>query len=229
MSYKKLSPNTYYARLKRDPFCLNFTENRVTMALAKTTDSAEPAQMQAANMNMPEHCAKQNRVLLQCLMANQDAVKNYLIKAVGQRADAEDLFQKLLVKAMNTSFHEHLDNPLAYGYRMAQHLVIDHHREQQRAPAELEHEPQCEAVSLETMLDNQQRVALYKQVLSEMSPLRRDIFIRRRLHNESRQHIATTLGLNEETVKKHITRAMDALKIAIEARFSDKPRPRSGI
>ena len=83
--------------------------------------------------------------------------------------------------------------------------------------------------SLETMLDNQQRVALYKQVLSEMSPLRRDIFIRRRLHNESRQDIATTLGLNEETVKKHITRAMDALKIAIEARFSDKPRPRSGI
>lgn len=49
----------------------------------------------------------------------------------------------------------------------------------------------------------------------QMSPLRRDVFIRRRLHGESRQLIAKNLGVSEEAVKKHISRAMDMLKNAI--------------
>ena len=187
------------------------------MALARLSEQSENA----------SQCPARNRALLQCLMANQDAIKNYLTKAVEQRADAEDLFQKLLMKVFRMELQEELENPLAYGYRMAQNLVIDFHREIQRAPTCLEHEPECESVALETMLEHQQRVALYQQVLSEMSALRREIFIRRRLHNESRQHIAHTMGLNEETVKKHITRAMDALKLAVESHFSDDLRPRS--
>lgn len=162
-----------------------------------------------------------NRPLVKCFIANQDALKNFFRRAVGEQADADDLFQKLLIKALKIECTAHIDNPLAYGYRMAHHLVVDHHREQNKSPESLEHEPQSEDLSLDSLLEHEQRLRLYQQVLTQMSALRRDVFIRRRLHGESRQHIAQNLGLSEEAVKKHISRAMDMLKDAISEFISD--------
>ncbi|WP_462152173.1 RNA polymerase sigma factor [Pseudoalteromonas xiamenensis] len=159
---------------------------------------------------------EQTRTLVQCFIANQDALKGYFRRAVGEQADAEDLFQKLLLKALKAEPSSHIENPLAYGYRMARHLVIDHHNEQNKSPESLEHEPECDAQSLESMLEHEQRVQLYQRVLSEMSPLRREIFVRRRLHGETRVQIAQSLSLTDEAVKKHISRAMDTFKRAMQ-------------
>ncbi|HEA16171.1 hypothetical protein LCGC14_2698180 [marine sediment metagenome] len=162
-----------------------------------------------------------HRPLVKCFMANQDALKNFFRRAVGEQADADDLFQKLLLKALKTDSTAHIDNPLAYGYRMAHHLVVDHHREQNKLPESLEHEPLSAELSLENLLDHEQRLRLYQQVLTQMPALRRDVFIRRRLHGHSRRHISQSLGLSEEAVKKHISRAMDMLKDAISTFIGD--------
>ncbi|CAM3827339.1 MULTISPECIES: RNA polymerase sigma factor [Pseudoalteromonas] len=164
---------------------------------------------------------QQSRPLVKCFIANQDALKNFFCRAVGEQADADDLFQKLLMKALKIECTAHIDNPLAYGYRMAQHLVIDHHREQNKSPESLEHEPQSDELSLENLLEHEQRLRLYQKVLTQMPALRRDVFIRRRLHGESRQQISQSLGLSEEAVKKHISRAMDMLKDAISEFIAD--------
>ncbi|MFY8325137.1 RNA polymerase sigma factor [Pseudoalteromonas sp. ZZD1] len=162
---------------------------------------------------------QQNRPLVKCFIANQDALKSFFRRGVGE--DADDLFQKLLMKALKIECTAHIDNPLAYGYRMAHHLVVDHHREQKKSPESLEHEPQSNDLSLESLLEHEQRLQVYQQVLAQMPALRRDVFIRRRLHGESRQQISQSLGLSEEAVKKHISRAMDMLKDAISAFIAD--------
>ena len=89
---------------------------------------ALPSMTNGLNNTVTAH----SRTLLQCFIANQDALKGFFCKAVAERADADDLFQKLLLKALNSEHLDPIDNPLAYGYRMAQHLVIDHHREQKK-------------------------------------------------------------------------------------------------
>lgn len=164
---------------------------------------------------------QQNRPLVKCFIANQDALRSFFRRAVGEQADADDLFQKLLMKALKIECTAHIDNPLAYGYRMAHHLVVDHHREQKKSPESLEHEPESNDLSLESLLEHEQRLQVYQQVLAQMPALRRDVFIRRRLHGESRQQISQSLGLSEEAVKKHISRAMDMLKDAISAFIAD--------
>ena len=158
---------------------------------------------------------QQHGPLVRCFIANQNSLQEFFRRSVDDRADADDLFQKLLLKALKIENTDHIDNLLAYGFRMAKHLVIDHHRDQKKFPESLEHDPESEALSLENLLEHEQRMRLYQQVLMQMSPLRRDVFIRRRLHGESRQLIAKNLGLSEEAVKKHISRAMDMLKNAI--------------
>lgn len=165
--------------------------------------------------------SQSHRPLVKCFIANQDALKSFFRRAVGEQADADDLFQKLLLKALKIECTDHIDNPLAYGYRMAHHLVIDHHKEQSKYPECLEHEPLSTELSLENLLDHEQRLRLYQQVLTQMPALRRDVFTRRRLHGESRQQIAQSLGFSEEAVKKHISRAMDMLKDAISEFIAD--------
>lgn len=183
---------------------------------------ALPSMTNGLNNTVTAH----SRTLLQCFIANQDALKGFFCKAVAERADADDLFQKLLLKALNSEHLDPIDNPLAYGYRMAQHLVIDHHREQKKIPESLEHEPHCEALSLESALEYEQRIALYQRILSQMPALRRDVFIRRRIKGQTRSEIASSLGISEEAVKKHISRAMDMLKNAMIEYFLMHECPR---
>ncbi|WP_102796517.1 RNA polymerase sigma factor [Bowmanella denitrificans] len=167
--------------------------------------------------------------LLTCLMANQTALKAYIRRALPEEADVEDLFQKLLLKALRMDNQQGIDNPLAYGYKMAQSLIIDHLRESQRQPDELVHEPEAPSLCLDTLLDHQQRITLYKQVIATMPALRREVFIRRRLHSESRDTIARAMGLSEEAIKKHLSRAMDDLRQAMEKLDPDlSPNSQSG-
>lgn len=73
---------------------------------------------------------QQHGPLVRCFIANQNSLQEFFRRSVDDHADADDLFQKLLLKALKIENTEHIDNLLAYGFRMAKHLVIDHHRDQ---------------------------------------------------------------------------------------------------
>lgn len=166
-----------------------------------------------------------NRALVTCFIANQNALKGFIRKSVPQESDVEDVFQKLLLKVLGREWHDTIDNPLAYGYRIAQNLIIDFQRDYQKQPESLPDESTGETIALETLLEHQERVQLYQTVVTAMPAKRQAIFIRRRLHGESREQIAQDLGMSEEAVKKHISRALDDLKQAVEKRYAEKNCP----
>jgi RNA polymerase sigma-70 factor (ECF subfamily) len=51
-----------------------------------------------------------------------------------------------------------------------------------------------------------------------MQPLRREVFIRRRLHGQTHAEIAEALDLTPDAVEKHIVRGMRQLCEAIDQR-----------
>jgi RNA polymerase sigma-70 factor (ECF subfamily) len=55
---------------------------------------------------------------------------------------------------------------------------------------------------------DRQKLELLSKVVAAMPELRRQVFILRRVEGLSRDQIACQLGLADEAVKKHITRAM---------------------
>lgn len=176
--------------------------------------------MQHAQQDKQSEAEQLGRALVSNLIASQNVLKAYIRKSLAQEADVEDIFQKLLVKALRKQDSHLIENPQAYAYKMLQNLIVDHVREQQKQPETLEIEPECGNLSLDDLLEHNQRVAVYQEVIESMPALRRAVFIRRRLHGETRKEIASALGLAEEAVKKHITRAMDDLRQAVEKRYS---------
>ncbi|KYL31397.1 RNA polymerase subunit sigma-70 [Pseudoalteromonas agarivorans] len=62
----------------------------------------------------------------------------------------------------------------------------------------------------------EQKLDLVKNALQELPPLRRNVFKLRRIDGLSREEIARQLNMSQESVKKHITRAMIQITLHIE-------------
>jgi RNA polymerase sigma-70 factor (ECF subfamily) len=68
------------------------------------------------------------------------------------------------------------------------------------------------------VLDYRQRVEILVGALRVMPPLRREVFMRRRLDGIAGKTIADDLGLSAAAVEKHCTRAIADLRAALERR-----------
>ena len=62
----------------------------------------------------------------------------------------------------------------------------------------------------------QQKLDEVERILSAMAPLRRQVFLLRRIDGLSRDEIAEKLDISLEAVKKHLTRAMVELTVKLE-------------
>ena len=69
-------------------------------------------------------------------------------------------------------------------------------------------------------------MAIFETALLRLSPVRRDIFIRRHMDGQSRQDIAAALGMNVESVKKHLVRAMAELAGVMDEATNEAPERR---
>ena len=160
--------------------------------------------------------ANENHNLAQALIKNQVPLKQFIRRSVQQESDVEDIFQKVLLKGLKRKNENVVQNPLSYGFKMAENVIAEHYREHLQQPEEMISEPPCEKIDLERQLEYRQRLALYQKVLANMPELRQKVFIRSKFHGHSRQEIARSLSLSEEAVKKHVSRALDDLKVAVE-------------
>ncbi|GGD49244.1 hypothetical protein GCM10011357_01520 [Lacimicrobium alkaliphilum] len=159
--------------------------------------------------------------LAQALLKHQTVLKQFIRRSVSQESDVEDIYQKMLLKVLKRRSDSDIQNPLSYGFKMAENSIAEYIRESQRHPDELAVEPICEKSNLEEQLHYHQRLNLYQQVLTDMPALRREAFVRRKFHGQSRTEIADAMTLSEEAVKKHITRAMDDLKCAVQRQLHE--------
>lgn len=185
-----------------EPLSLGTPTTERFMLTMETKPNRIPAQA-------PEHPPSG---LVKCMLEHEKALKSFIRRSLDQDSDAEDIFQQLLEKTLKLDPAATVEQPLSYGYKMAQNLIIDFKRQQQRHPDELTFEPECDSVTLEDQLAYEQRLQIYQRCVAAMPALRRQVFIQRRLHGKSRAQIGADLGLQEEAVKKHISRAMSDLE-----------------
>ncbi|WP_430460319.1 RNA polymerase sigma factor [Thalassolituus sp. LLYu03] len=143
-------------------------------------------------------------------------LRKYIASRVSDRHDAEDLVQDTLVRSLKVTAHGRISNPLAYSLSVARSVLTDYWRNRppQADGSDLVAEPVTE--SLDEAHIMAQKVEYLQTVLEQLPPLRREVFVMRRVQGKSRDEIATALGLSTEAVKKHITRAMISIAAAME-------------
>ncbi|WP_206244533.1 RNA polymerase sigma factor [Novosphingobium terrae] len=143
-------------------------------------------------------------------------LRAYVRAHVGDAADAEDIVQESLERTLRRAHETDIARPDFFAISVARNLMVDRHRRQPAFNCELEDTLPCSAPLPDQQLSDRERLARFHAALEAMTPLRRDIFIRRRIDGQSREDIARALNMQSEAVKKHITRAMAQLTLALD-------------
>jgi RNA polymerase sigma-70 factor (ECF subfamily) len=147
-----------------------------------------------------------------------------LLQFVGGRlrhhADGEDIVQETWLRLYDYRQKRSVANVGAFCFKVARNLVHDYFRARRAMPEaqEVTEEIACPQPRIETVLDYRQRVEILVGALRVMPPLRREVFLRRRLDGIASQTIAEDLGLSVAAIEKHCTRALADLRAALEKR-----------
>ncbi len=148
------------------------------------------------------------------------ALRRFVAGRMRDRDESEDIVQETYVRLYSYRRTRAVADVGAFCFAVARNLVHDHFRRRQALPpsAELVDDIVCPLPGAEEVLDYRQRVGILVRALKVMPPLRREIFLRRRLDGVAGTTIAADLGMSIAAVEKHCTRALADLRIALERR-----------
>jgi len=129
---------------------------------------------------------------------------------------AHDLTQELYLKVSALDGRPEVDNARAYLFRMAENLVIDHLRREQRRSGLLAEVESLlwgggQGVSPERQVMARQELRALIAVVEALPPATRRVFKRNRFDGKTQREIAEELGISQTAVEKHIRKALRRL------------------
>jgi RNA polymerase sigma-70 factor, ECF subfamily len=162
-------------------------------------------------------------------------VYNLALRLVGNHADAEDLAQDSLIRALRALPKFRGDCQLStWVYRITVNTWKNRVRGEKRRglwkllPLDFlfssdgdepkAREPKADEPPLDARLETSESGALVQRALMELDPESRAVIVLRELQGQSYQEIATALEVPEGTVKSRLSRAREALKDKLASR-----------
>jgi RNA polymerase sigma-70 factor (ECF subfamily) len=169
-----------------------------------------------------------SRVVLE-LEGQRRKLLSYIFRRDRNRVRSEDILQEVMLRVLEQSRKQEIANPLAYAYRVADSVIYANPGRSERDVSEpLNDDLACDYPLADEVLQHREKVRIFESALRGLTPLQREIFIRRHFDHKSRQEIADLLGLSVEAVKKHLVRAMAELAGAMEAAHGAAQSPQGG-
>lgn len=144
------------------------------------------------------------------LLAQRDVFKAFLRSRVGNDADAEDLLQNGLVKALERSSEiKDGEKAVAWFYRVLRNAVVDHVRSRSAA-SRRDDSWASETIALADDSESERQLcACFEKLLPALKPLHADLIRRVELQGQPVSQAAAELGLtaNHASVSLHRARA----------------------
>ena len=142
-------------------------------------------------------------------------ILHFLRKRTDNASDAADMTQDVFTQWLDYRDRAQVEQPRAFLFQMARNLLRDHWRKQKvrhtvhQQQAELDAEPVSDSRD-DPMAAAQrlQRLEQLKEVLSELSPRRREALMLHRFEGLSQAQIAERMGVSISMVEKHIAFAL---------------------
>ena len=150
-------------------------------------------------------------------------LQRFLMRRLRSTHNAQDLAQEAYLRLLRVERGELVRQPRAYLYRIALNLVLEFKLRCSRDPITYdsdtlqeiaEHVSDSPADESEREADAQQ----IEQILAQLPPLYRAIFVLRKRDGLSYQEIAQQLDISTHTVKKYLARAVAQCR---DARWSE--------
>lgn len=167
--------------------------------------------------------AKGLAALFQCYGTE---LRRFFIRRLGNADTAADLTQEIFARAARTGAVAQMDDPRAYLYKIANNLIIDHHRAGQRHTAFFAAEAQPERVadhrpSPERHAQAREELALLRQAIADLPPRGREVFLLHKFDGLSYGEIARRLGISPNTVVVHMVRSLAFCRDRLAAHGKD--------
>ncbi|MEC7825117.1 MAG: sigma-70 family RNA polymerase sigma factor [Pseudomonadota bacterium] len=140
-------------------------------------------------------------------------LNRYLNRHANSADEAADIYQESILRVLEQSRRHRIDNPLAYAIRVARNLLSARgHKEDSDDIDSIA----CSRYAPADHVEHAQTCAQLSDVLENMPPLRKKVFILRRVEGESRQQIARQLDISVDAVSKHLSRAMADVQLYLD-------------
>lgn len=125
---------------------------------------------------------------------------------------AEELLQETYLRALQRDSIEEIGNLSAYLFRIARNLVIDHGRRAVVRYEPLEEDLACPKPSPEKIAEASQELDILSQLIVELPPQCRRIFLLHKVRHLSYAEIAERLDISPRTVETQIGKALKILR-----------------
>ncbi len=148
------------------------------------------------------------------------ALHRFVLGSIRDHADSDDLVQETFVRLYAYRSHKTVEDVSAFCFAVARNLIRDRFRRPRSAPdlTDASEDLICpQPGALETMI-YRQRVAVLAAAIEAMPPLRREVFLRRRLDGDATATISNDLDLSTAAIEKHVSRAVADLRRALDRR-----------
>lgn len=142
-------------------------------------------------------------------------LRRYALGRTRQPDLADDIAQQAVLNAIEYQQNHIVISLHALAFRIADNLIKTHYR-RQKPTQDLSaiDEMACSEPLPDRIAEGRAETRAMLTALNLMPPLRRDVFMRRRLDGQSAEEIGRALNLNAKAVEKHITRALVDLHAA---------------
>ena len=148
------------------------------------------------------------------------ALRGFVQGRLGRHhAESDDLVQETFVRLLGYQASSRVNDVKALCFTIARNLLLDHHRAEKRAAhVELDEAIVCPLPTAERILAYRRAVEIMIRALEAMPPLRREIFLRKRLDGCTTAEIGASLDMSLGAVEKHVVRAFADLRVALAKR-----------
>lgn len=153
---------------------------------------------------------------LRIFIANQERFLAFLRRHVGSEAEAEDLLQQALLKAIrHQADWDGKENILAWFYRVLRNALTDHYRAsaaERRKREILQAEP-APSMSPE---DRDRLCSCFEDLLPSLKPEYAEVLRRVDLEQEEQAQVAASLGVSPNNLSVRLHRARRSLRMNLE-------------
>jgi RNA polymerase sigma factor (sigma-70 family) len=141
------------------------------------------------------------------------ALVKYFLRKCGNAAEAEDLAQDVLVRALSKARWESEEQAKGYIFRIAVNRWRDRNRRSLTRGTVIEWDDaaafaQAEEMCPERVLSNEQELHAVAAALQQLGERTRDVFMLFRLEHLKHGEIAEMFGISVSAVEKHVTKAV---------------------
>lgn len=154
------------------------------------------------------------------ITAYQAEMLAFFQKRVGDRTEAEDLYQDLCERVLRRGTLEDVDDPLAFLFAIARNLLRDRWR--RRISGAKDKHIQVDDVEIvapvaspEVRLIDRQRLNMLRIAIQSLTEKRRRAFVLHRFSSMTYGQIAQDMNISVSMVQKHISMALLDLRSAL--------------